>query len=268
MLRIHENSFTTIGSVSYRDLSRTGEVGRKSAPVMRARVAGLPSAVAGIVVLADLQGSGGTRATPRLPVFDALDDLIALDELAAIPPLQSMIVVSAGDLYAHLDLHKRGGSGDVRECWLALAKHFRACVGVAGNHDRFGESEGEHDAFSRRDGICLLENSTAEVDGIRFAGICGVIGDPERRPFRHTERDFHAAIDMLVQSRPDMLVMHEGPVENTEHKFASPGIRTRCARLSGGIVAYGHNATPTVFEAVDGGAQFLSVHERIVVLTQ
>ena len=61
---------------------------------------------------------------------------------------------------------------------------------------------------------------------------------------------------------------HQRAVENTEHKFASPGIRTRCARLSGGIVAYGHNATATVFEVMDGGAQFLSAHERIVVLTQ
>ncbi len=267
MPHIHPHTFQQVGSISYRDRLRSGLIGRKAAPILRATVDGLPSGLAGIVVLADLQGSGGSVSLPRLPTLDALEELLRLTADGSIPPLSEMIALTAGDLFAHLDSHKRGGSGDVRGCWRALRAEFQAVVGVAGNHDRFGETDAEYVSFRAEDGMHLLDTEIAEVAGVRFAGVCGVIGN-ERRVFRHAEADFHAAIELMVQSRPDWLLLHEGPVTSADPaRTANAGIRERCARLTHGIVVCGHNPAETL-EQLASGTQVLSAHERVIVLTR
>lgn len=267
MPQINPDSIRPIGSISYRDRLRSGVVGRKAAPILRATVDGLPAGLSGMVVLADLQGSGGYESEPRLPTFDAIDELIRLAADGTVPPLREMIAVTVGDLFAHLDSHKRGGSGDVRGCWRALRAEFQAVVGVAGNHDRFGDTSAEYASFRAEDGIHLLDTETAAVAGVRFAGVCGVIGN-ERRVFRHAEADFHAAIELMVQSRPDWLLLHEGPVTSVDPaRTANAGIRERCARLTKGIVICGHNHTEHPVEQLASGTQVLSAHERVIVLT-
>ncbi|MEZ6040302.1 MAG: hypothetical protein R3C20_07335 [Planctomycetaceae bacterium] len=52
-----------------------------------------------------------------------------------------MGVILAGDFYTVPNLDKRGGSGDVTSVWQAFARQFKWVVGVAGNHDIFGNSE-------------------------------------------------------------------------------------------------------------------------------
>ncbi len=266
MVKIHPESIREIGAISYRDRLRTGMIGRKAVPILQVSVGGLPSGLSGLVVLSDLQGSGGSANAPRLPTFDALDELVGLAAAGAIPPLKDMVGVSTGDLYAILDLHKRGGSGDVRGPWLAMRQHFRAVVGVAGNHDLFGATPAEHKDFRGTNGVHLLDGESVAVAGVRFGGISGVIGDP-KRPFRRFEADFHAEIDRLVQGRPDILLLHQGPVVSLDLYRSNDGIRDRCARLRGGLVLCGHNHTEQPFDELATGTQVLSAHERVIVLT-
>jgi 3',5'-cyclic-AMP phosphodiesterase len=267
MLHVQPDSFHEIGTISYRDRLRSGAIGRKAVPVLRATLDGLPAGLPGIVALGDLQGSGGNASAPRLPTFDAIDELNRLAANGTIPALREMIAVTVGDLFAHLDSHKRGGGGDVRGCWRALRAQFRAVVGVAGNHDRFGDIDAEYNAFRAEDEIHLLDTESVVVAGLRFAGICGVIGNV-RREFRHAEDDFHAAIDLLVQSRPDFLLLHEGPVTSADPaRTANAGIRERCARLNTGVVICGHNQTVHPLQHLASRTQVLSAHERVIVLT-
>ena len=85
MLSVQPDSIRDIGTISYRDRQRTGVIGRKSVPILQLTVRGLPSGLKGLVVLSDLQGSGGSARVPRLPAFDALDVLSDLAAAGTVP---------------------------------------------------------------------------------------------------------------------------------------------------------------------------------------
>jgi hypothetical protein len=266
MLRITALPDTPIATIQYRTrVKASGDIEHRFVPVILGTVDGLPRMVAGLVALADLQGSAGEVDSPRLPAFAAIATLEELERAGTIPPLKEMIAICAGDLWAHLTLHKGGGLGDVREAWLALRDRFLAVVGVAGNHDMFGESAKDYRQFRKTPHVHLLDADSARIGGLQFGGVSGVIG-PTHKPFRRSEEDFLSAIDLVLHGSPDVLVLHQGPVVDAGQREACPGIRARCARLQRGVVVYGHDRTEKALEMLPDGTQFLSVHERVVVL--
>jgi hypothetical protein len=154
----------------------------------------------------------------------------------------------------------------VRHLWHAAREVHGAVVGVAGNHDRIGASLRDLSDFRETDGIHFLDIEVANVDGVRYAGVSGVIGD-RKRPFRHAEVEFLAGLGRMPRSPTDVLVLHPGPSAGSTRGDQHEGIRALCAQHPGGIVAYGHNHVDDAIETLPSGAQFLNVHERVVILT-
>jgi hypothetical protein len=99
------------------------------------------------------------------------------------------------------DASKRGGFGDVASVWRAFLERSAWVAGVAGNHD---------DVSTLPSGAKLLDSETTQLDGLRIGGVGLICGDPERLG-RRAEVDQLAAIELVSEERPDILVLHEGP---------------------------------------------------------
>jgi len=275
MLRLDPNSFRQIGSVGYRDLERDPLRGPrvvfKQIPVLTVQVEGLQGRAAGIVALSDIQGTGGTRNTPRLAAHDAFDALALLAQSGAVPALSDMVAVLPGDYFAHLTLHKRGGAGDVSEVWRDAAGRFGAAVGVLGNHDRIGSNDPEstsgghvRDLLAEVPSATIVDGDVRDVRGLRIGGVNGTIGDL-RRPYRRDEDSFVSAVEAVVLETPDLVVLHQGPAPSLPDRSISAKLRSSCLAFPG-LTVFGHDRVPTMLEEPPGGAQFLSVLERIVVM--
>lgn len=128
-------------------------------------------------------------------------------------------------------MDSRGGAGDVREVWQAFSHRFGWVAGVAGNHDRFGESPLEVKVFRAGRGIHYLDGEIACIEGLRIGGLSGIIGKASR-PFRRTEKDFRKAIRCLVKERPDILILHEGPNDPDAQLRGNESIRSELAAAS------------------------------------
>lgn len=129
-----------------------------------------------LILASDLQGTvvGGGRTMllgEVLPEF--LQLILELDYDHT--DLNRVGILRCGDLFARTD--RRGGLRDVKHIWRGFNEYFRFVVGVAGNHDDFGQPE-ERAVFTQEEGIHLLHGEVAEIAGIQFGGISGVIGRP------------------------------------------------------------------------------------------
>jgi Icc protein len=165
-------------------------------------------------------------------------------------------VVLAGDLHTHSQLHKRFGVGDVGETWDAFADRFRWVTGVLGNVDRLSTAARKRHA--------LLESELRVFDGLRVAGVSGIIGDARLenlRPQPVVLRD----LDRVVRSDPDLLVLHEGPSVPGEGLRGSEAVR-RALRSFAGTVVCGHCTWPKP-RARLRAVEVLNTDGRCVLLT-
>ena len=275
-MRVLSVGTTAIHSVPFEDAARGGGVERKTLPILRAAVDGLPPGVEAILACSDLQGlepsTSGQRAGPRSARAAGaqprlLGELVAAEVVdlarrAVVPPTDRIGVFLAGDLYVRPDLGRRGGQGDVRPVWQAFARHFRWVVGVAGNHDAFG-SEEEFWRFHEQPGIHFLDGDVVEVDGLRVAGVSGVIGEwdwPRRRP----EASFVRDLDRVLARDPAVLLLHQGPEGEEAELKGHPAIGA-ALKGRGPLVVCGHRHWPAPLAAV-AGTQVLNVHERAALL--
>ena len=244
-----------------------------SIPCLRAQVDGLPDELDALVAAGDLQGrepSYKCSDEPRLLGQLLADELELLSEVGEIPPLERVGVVLAGDLFARTGLDRRGGMGDVRDVWLALAAQCRWVTGVAGNHDVFGLKPSLPDfrAFCGSPGVHFLDGKTLELDGLRIAGLSGVIGR-STRPWRRDEDGFLGSVAALLQGAPDLLVMHDGPDVPELGLRGIPAVRelleTHRREL---LLVRGHAYWEEPLVSIGRDVQVLNVDSRIMVLTR
>ena len=277
MLRIRSDNLERVGHFAYRDLVRDRvrgpQVVYRTIDILLGRVEGLPCEWSGLVAMADLQGAAGTLSEPELPGLEACRHLDALAAAGAIPPLDEMLALLAGDFFAHLTLHKRGGGGDATPVWEAVASRFGTVLGVAGNHDRFESVQGAmspdvaaSELLAHLPNAALVDADVHEARMVKVGAVCGVIGE-SHRPFRRSEAEFLAALERVHAKRPDVMVLHQGPSPEDHHR-ASLRLRQACIRHGPRLTIYGHDkvAASARFEEFDSGAQFLNVCERVVVL--
>lgn len=259
--QVDERPFHTI---PYR-FPRTGcGAAQKDFPLFRATARGMPTALAGLLVLSDLQGrepSQGDSAGPGRLLGEALaDECALLAEVGAFPAGDRIGVVLGGDLFVAEDLGKRGGKGDVRWVWRAFREHFRWVAGVAGNHDRFGDDP--KSAFSDDPRIHWLDAESVMVVGLRIGGVGGIIGNPIR-PFRRTEPVFLATIKRVMVEAPDVLVLHEGPSGPARGGPGNDRVRSLLERLPPTLVVCGHDHWSTHAAAIlANGTQILNAEGR------
>lgn len=236
-------------------------------PVLTAEVDELPPSLDAVVATADLQGrerfeemEGGP---PRL-LGEVLPKRMAEEVL---PPLgiaaERTAVVMAGDFYTVPGLDKRGGSGDVTRVWTAFGQHFKWAAGVPGNHDTFGKSI--HPATRLAHNLHYIDNDRVTVDGIRIAGLGGIIGNP-RRPHRRTDQEFAKCLDDLLNEPNDLVVMHDGPDVPTAGLRGSSLIRHALERRQPTLVVRGHAYWKQPLFQLDQGTTILNVDSRVVIM--
>ncbi len=183
-------------------------------PIYNTKVEDLPKTLDGLFICSDLQGHAKEGVVYTL-LGEYLSSFVKTYLAVYFPNLKAEYigVLLCGDMYARLE--KRGGGGDVRPVWRAFNESFRWVAGVAGNHDSFGTEE-EQNAFSKEEGIHLLEKQIVEIDGLNIAGISGIIGR-EDKPFRVEQGAYLQALQRLLKKRPDVLLLHESPSCEEEH---------------------------------------------------
>lgn len=236
-------------------------------PIHTGEVSQLPDGLDALLVTADLQGrerfQEANGGPPRL-LGEALPERLCSDllpELNLIPC--RMGVILAGDFYTVPNLDKRGGSGDVLPVWQAFAKRFRWAVGVAGNHDTFGDRD--EPTRNVANNAQYLDCSSANLDGLEIAGIGGIIGYPNKL-HRKTEEDYLTHAELLLEQRPDVLVMHDGPDSPKRRLRGSSNIRQTIERFPKTLVVRGHSHWTIPLVELANGTQVLNVDCRVVIL--
>ena len=240
-------------ALPYLNAGRDGRPQVATLPFFRGRVDALPDGLSALVAASDLQGR---ELPPKdrllgLPVAECLAEL-AEEEL--VPPLNETGVLLAGDLYGVPGSVKRGGGGEVGEVWEAFAERFRWVAGVLGNHDHLNGKPPRNAA--------LLDGTRTNRDGLRIAGISGIIGDP-KRPNRRTAEDFGLTVELLAEERPDILVLHQGP---DRRQNPDPTVANALAKGRNLFVICGHSPWPDPLLEWGNGCQALNVDARVVVL--
>ena len=160
-------------------------------------------------------------------------------------------------------LDKRGGSGDVTSVWHAFFNTFDWVVGVAGNHDLFGDAA-TRPRFPKP--MHFLDNDNVLIEGLSIAGLSGITGNP-RRPWRRTEDGFVEALEHLLCDSPAIVIMHVGPdVPDSGHR-GSQRIRQVVEQAEPALIVRGHSHWKEPLATLSNGTQVLNVDARVVILT-
>ncbi len=239
-------------------------------PFLRGRVEGLPASLDAVVLTSDLQGralpgTGEAEDAPLRLLGEAVaEELSLLAELEQIPALGRTGLVLAGDLYAAPRADKTGATGDVRSVWRTFARcGVRWVAGVAGNHDLFGSTE-QAEMLAHEPGLSVLDGTHLDVDGLRLAGVGGIIGN-KRKPNRRPEDQFLAAVRQCTQARPQVLILHEGPSGCAPKQFGHTPLR-ELIRPWPMLVVCGHTHWKQPLADLAGEAQVVNTDGRVIVL--
>ena len=234
-------------------------------PILRATASGLPERLPSVVLTSDLQGRlDGDGILAGVALVSIMESL-ALQNL--VPPLASMGVVFAGDLFAE-PLRGRARNGDARPVWRAWSAVARFVVGVAGNHDHLGESgdfASDYCQFASEEAGSLLHGDVVEHGGLRIGGVSGVVGQ-EGRYARSSEEEFARVLRRALREKPDLLVMHEGPDDPDRGQLGNPEVRRVVAEARVPLVVCGHRHWDTPVAALTDHTHVINVDNRVVVL--
>jgi Icc-related predicted phosphoesterase len=137
---------------------------------------------------------------------------------------------------------------------------------VAGNHDTFGLSLTPPRSLANRQYVHYLDGDIADAGGLTVAGVGGIIGNP-RKPHRRSDEEYVRVVHTLLERRPDVLLMHDGPDIPVKGYRGSPLVREAIEQCdSRTLVVRGHAHWPEPLVELPGGTQVLNVDARVVVL--
>jgi Icc-related predicted phosphoesterase len=135
---------------------------------------------------------------------------------------------------------------------------------VAGNHDNFGPSAKPPAWLRNLGAVSYLDGNHATRNGLKLAGVGGIIGNP-RKPNRRTEADYLRAIESVLDESPDVLILHDGP-EGDAKQRGSRMVRELLEEHSPVLVIRGHAHWQDPPAILGNGTQVLNVEARVVVL--
>lgn len=267
VLGIEDKPFYEIG---YESINTMRRIIPSVLQLARGYVDSLPDCLDGIIVTSDLQGreaKWSVASDPRLLGELLIDELELLAEVGEVPSLRRLGVILAGDFYSRFGLDRRGGTGDVRGIWRNFAKSCRWVVGVAGNHDIFSENPSlpEFENFIREEGINFLDGTSVELDGLKFAGISGIIGNP-RKPFRWEKDKYIIELDNLLVKNPDVLILHDGPGNADKNIPGHADIAEVVEKQRCPLIVRGHKHWDVPLLEYPNCNQALNVDSRVVLL--
>lgn len=238
-------------------------------PVHLGKLENLPTGLDALIATADLQGretiQESSQGSLKL-LGEVLPEKLCHNVLPSlnISPARTGILLM-GDFYTLPDLNNRGGTGDVIPVWQAFASHFRWVAGVAGNHDLYGDSFIPQKRFASN--TYYLDGKSTELDGMTIAGIGGIIGNPIK-PQRKTHEEFSSLANMLTKTKPDLLLLHDGPRGTKAGQRGSSVIQTAIADLEPITILRGHSHWNEPFSEDENGTQILNLDCRVAILTR
>lgn len=260
LVRITRLAQQPVHRLRYLNAGRRGRRESSVLPILLAEAEGLGEGVDAWILASDLQGVVTAWDGQSVLLGVALvDELLQLAEHGVLPYPERTGVVLAGDLFSAPGGDVRGASGDVREVWEAFASAYRWVVGVAGNHDWFGEGR-ERARFESLEGVHLLDGDVVTLDEVSVGGVGEVVGDPDK-PGRKSADDFLTRLKRVARAEPDVIVLHQGP-EGDDHQPGEPLV-TEALTSFGGTVVCGH--VHWKHPCSDDG-RVLNVDGRVVVL--
>jgi Icc protein len=272
-MRIEQFDANPIAEVPFLNAGRTpGGFYKDRLPIHLARVDRLPDGVSAMIATADLQGRELLRRDARQPprlLGEILPRWLVNEILPSVSSRKkninsfSMGVLLAGDFYTVPALDKRGGTGDVSSVWQAFADEFKWVAGVAGNHDQFEDGGLRPRRLAK--GAKYLDEHIAQIDGLRIAGLSGIIGSPDR-PHRRTEDEYLFALECLIEQKPDVIVTHDGPEGLEAGQRGSSRARELFEETPVSLLVRGHAHWDNPFCTLSGGTQVLNVDARVVIL--
>ncbi len=202
-----DNGIILIDKISYLSMAPGGhKIIPYKLPIYRVKTSGIPMELDALIISSDLQGvviNDEKQVLLGEYLANHLKEIMLMEELN---PRKTGVLL-CGDLYA--DLKERGGLGDVREVWYRFREEFKWVAGISGNHDSFG-NEKDYIKFINTEGIYFFTKGTRSIDGIKIAGISGIIGNPLK--INRVPEDLY--IDMLqsvIHENPDILLLHDSP---------------------------------------------------------
>ena len=238
-------------------------------PVLEATVDRLPDGLDAIIATADLQGREPMDANPGRPprlLGETLPFQLCEEVLPSLSLNYGRIgVILAGDFYTVPTLDRLGGSGDVSEVWEAFGFEFDWVTGVAGNHDMFGPSRDDLPSFSGN--IHYLDADRKEIDGLKIAGLGGIIGKAGKLHRRPPE-EYVAQLKSILQEETDILILHDGPDDPANKQVGIPIIREAVEKLRPKLVIRGHAYWQHPLAELSSGVQVLNVDSRVVIMRQ
>lgn len=253
-------------------------------PVHLGTVDALPDGVSALVLTADLQGRSRFEDSIGPPPLlgESLPTKLVNEILPELDlPAGRVGALLAGDFYTVPNLDKRGGSGDVVPVWQAFGNQFDWVAGVAGNHDVFG-SDAEQSNFQRSwkktqastrvarklgcSRLHYLDEQSVTLDGLRIAGVSGIIGYPTKLQ-RRSEEDYLFAIESVLESQPDVLILHDGPDDPGLKQRGSSSVRETLEAHGDVLVVRGHSHWSQPFVELKHGVQVINVDCRVAILT-
>ncbi len=115
--------------------------------------------------------------------------------------------------------------------------------------------------------VHFLDGERLDIDGIKVAGISGVIGNPAKN-FRRTTQDFLETVELITSSPTDIALMHEGPDGIQRGYRGIEEVRKVIEKTKPSIVVRGHKHWPEPLVELNCGVQILNVEATVVVLTR
>lgn len=134
-----------------------------------------------------------------------------------------------------------------------------------GNHDRFG-SESHRRKLERHAQFDLLDGAVATRDGLRIGGVSYIIGNPAK-PGRADQSEFLAAVEMVAEERPDIVVLHQGP-PGARSQRGEALVREVLERADLSLVVCGHVHWGDPLAALSCGTQVVNVDARVIIVTR
>lgn len=246
-----------------KDADGNVQVVTEHLPIFEGTISGLPAPFQASIVASDLQGMVEMNGDMKLlgeGLPEYLYDLLQINYPQLAP--EHVLVILCGDLYANLE--KRGGIGDVSAVWQAFRNYFPVIIGVAGNHDYFGDLVDER-ALQSTPGIHVLHNQIVSVGSLRLAGLGGIMGRCDK-PNRIEPIDYLTKLEQLLSKQPDVLKLHQSP------GFAEPALNGSVelgrflVRKKRCVIFCGHTHWPITTINLLNQTQIVNGHGKLLIL--
>ena len=216
-----------------------------------------------LIICSDLQGAIEKKGEYKLLGEELPEFLKLLIELELTEKENPKIgVLLCGDLFTSLS--KRGASGDVREVWMKFKKQFNWVIGVAGNHDRFG-NEQEKEAFKSTENIDLLHKEIKAIDNLKIGGIGGIIGRADKVN-RVNEKEYLNQLQHLIKKDLDFILLHETPDFPKLGLIGNPKIRALLEKQGKSNICCGHCYWAKTLIEFDNKSVVMNVDSKVVIL--